>query len=283
MLGDVIQHQLNQWVRSAVLSPAICYNDGFSEKWIHQLSPAEWRGHVRVEFREVPLSMVEHAQCWSDPAVVSGWNHALQAGQSVPPPVATLTDRGTYYLHDGNHRYIALREYLLSEETDPTIRVAVVLPQPGYRFVYKEFEEYGTYVLEGIPRRFARTAQLTAAVGASIAATAITMAFSRAANTPVFVFFVVSVMIAAWLGGLVGGFVATAANLLAAAYFLLPPNGSLLVQNIDHLKHLGISGVSMVAVACFIGWVRRHRPLELGLRGRNDSMLPSGRIERPAA
>lgn len=269
-----------------VCSQPIVYNDGFSEKWIHQLSPAEWRDNVDVEFRHVPLSRLEHAECWSDPAVVSGWTTTLVNGGSIPPPVVTETHRGTYYLHDGNHRYLALREYLERDGADPAVRVAVAVPNPRYRFVYKRFDEYGTYVIEKIPRRFTLTAQLTAAIVASVAATAITIALSRAANAPVFVLFVVSVMMAAWVAGLLAGLVATAGNVFAAAYFLLPPNRSLLIQNEGHATNLGISAFSMIGVALFIGWIRQHRPIELGLPWREtqschpDERTRAGRDRR---
>ena len=246
--------------------PDIHYNDGFSEKWIDQLSPPEWRNNVTVQFVDVSLSRLEHAGCWSDPDIVSGWKATLMNGGSIPPPVAVLTERGTYYLHDGNHRYLALSDTLSQCEKDPRVRVAVAVPDRNHRFAYKSFGEYGTYVIERIPKRFARTAQVTAAVAASSTAVAVTMLVSRTTDTPVFIFFVLSVMIAAWLGGLLSGLVATLANILGAAYFLLPPNGSLLIHNVQHTKQLELSGISMIGVVLFMTWIRRHRPIELGLR-----------------
>lgn len=246
----------------------IHYNDGFSEKWIDQLSPPEWRNNVTAQFVDVPLSRLEHAGCWSDPDVVNGWKATLMKGGSIPPPVAVLTERGTYYLHDGNHRYLALADALGECDADPTVRVAVAVPNRDHRFTYKSFGEYGTYVIEQIPRRFARTAQVTAAVVASGTAVAVTMLVSRTTESPVFVFFVLSVMIVAWVGGLLSGLVATFANILGAAYFLLPPNGSLLVDNMQHIRQLGVSSMSMIGVVVFMTWIRQHQPIELGLRAQ---------------
>jgi len=52
--------RLSAW-SVAVCSKEIQYNDGFSLKWVQYLSPPEWRGRVDVEFTDVPLGRIEHA------------------------------------------------------------------------------------------------------------------------------------------------------------------------------------------------------------------------------
>lgn len=242
----------------------VLYNDGFSEKWIYQLSPIEWRGRVTTNFIEVPLSQLEPAGCAVDPDVVYGWCRTLMDGRSIPPPVAVLTERGTYYLHDGNHRFEALKQFLAAEEI-AMVRIAVAVPHPGHRFSYCTFGDFGTYVLKNCPRRFARTAQITTAILASAIAVGMTALLSDIGQTPFFVFFVLSVMIAAWLGGAKAGLIASLSNLLGSAYFFLPPYRSLMVTDAGHTIQLGITALAMVGVAFFMQAIRQKPSVELGL------------------
>jgi hypothetical protein len=240
----------------------IQYNDGFAEKWIYQLSPADWRGKVTVEFVDVPVVLLECSGSWTDPDIVEGWVRTIQDGRSIPPPVAVRTESGMYYLHDGNHRYMALAQHT---EPDALVRVAVAVPLPGYRFEYQQFEQYGTYVISDLPRRFTRTAQTATALMATSAATAMTLLVSSAHDPPSFVIFAASIVVAAWIGGVRSALLTTVANALAAAYFILPPNHSFSVQDASHAKQLAVSILAMLAVSLFIGWARQHRPMKLGL------------------
>lgn len=248
------------------------YNNAFSEKWIRDLSPAAWRGRASVEFVEVPLSRLEHAGCWTDADVVSGWVETLNHGRTIPPPIAVLTERGTYYLHDGNHRYLALQQFLATD-SECMVRVAVAVPNEGFRFNYRWFGDYGTYVLEECPRRFATAARLGTAVLASLAALITTALIPGIHEAPIFALFVVSVMIAAWAGQWKAGVLSTFINLAGAAYFFLPPDGSLFVSKPVHAVHLVLTGFLMLAVTLFMQIVRRHPSIELGLPGKSGAEL----------
>lgn len=244
---------------------SVSYNHNFSEKWIRDLSPTEWRGKVDVEFLDVPLSALEHAGCWTDPDVVAGWVRTLSHGASIPPPVAVRTERGTYYLHDGNHRLEALQQFHADDGDAAMVRIARALPLPGHRFVYRSLGSYGTYVMEDCPRRFETAARAAAAITASGVALGLTSLLPGVDETPFFVFFVISVMIAAWAGGWKAGLLATMFNMIGAAYFLLPPTPSIFIDNTGHLIQFVVTGLAMMAVALFMAYVRRHPRVELGL------------------
>lgn len=250
------------------------YNPGFSEKWIVQLSPPEWRGKVDVAFVDVPLSQLEPAGCWTDPDVVSGWVRTLEDGKPIPPPVAVLTERGTYYLHDGNHRFEALSEFLAAEGDQALVRVAVAVPLPGHEFVYRCFGDYGTYVMHDCPLRFATVARAATAILASAIALVLAASLSFVDPTPAFPFFVLSVMVAAWAGGWKAGVLATMLNSIGAAYFLLPPNGSLMIAKPGHAVHFAVTALVMIAVALFMQIVRQHPAVKLGLR----SSIPRSQV-----
>jgi uncharacterized ParB-like nuclease family protein len=242
------------------------YNDGFSEKWIYQLSPPEWRGKVQVQFLDVPLSRLEHAGCRTDPDVVNGWMRTLNDGKSIPPPVAVLTERGTYYLHDGNHRFEALTQFLSDQGEAAKVRIAVAAPLPGHQFVYRSFGEYGTYIMQATPLRFATPARITTAVLASTVALLMSALLPAIDRDPIYALFVLSVMIAAWAAGWKAGVLAAMLNSIGAAYFLLPPNGSLRIAAPGQLVHFAVTALVMVGVALFMQLVRRHPSVELGLR-----------------
>lgn len=244
----------------------IQYNDAFSMKWVEQLSPPEWRGKVEIGFTDVPLGRIEHAGCWTDAAVVSGWMRTLADGAPIPPPVAVLTERGTYYLHDGNHRFEAMSQFLGDDSESALVRVAVAVPLPGYEFVYRSCGEYGTYLLQGCPRRFAASASIIAAILASSTAIILSALLPGLDRTPIYALFVLSVMITAWAGSWKAGVLATSLNSIGAAYFLLPPNGSLMIEDPHHLVQFGATALVMMAAALFMQVVRRHPSIQLGLR-----------------
>lgn len=242
------------------------YNPGFSEKWVLYLSPQAWRGRVKVEFADVPLSSLEPAGCCTDPNVVNGWIRILEAGNPVPPPVAVLTERSTYYLHDGNHRFEALAHFLADTDEVPSVRVAVAVPLPGHEFVYRRCEGYGTYMIQDCPLRFTTTAKMVIAILASAVALLVTAWLPAIDHTPMYALLVLSVMIAAWAGGWKAGMLAAMLNSAGVAYFLLPPNGSLLIAKPDQAVHFAVTALVMVAVAILMQIVRLHPIVEIGLR-----------------
>jgi hypothetical protein len=241
---------------------SVHYNDTFAEKWVRDLSPIEWRGKVGMEFREIELSLLEHAGCWTDADVVDGWYVSLQSGRPIPPPVAVRTERGTYYLHDGNHRYEALQQYLAGRN-NAKVRVAVAVPLPGYCFQHRWMGEYGTYVLEPVPQRFGYATTFAVPLVASAAALGLTAALPGVDQSPFFVFHVLSVLLSSWLAGWKAGLLATMFNLIGAAYFLLAPRGSLLIDSSTHALQFLLAAAAMTAVAVFVRQVRNRAEARL--------------------
>ena len=261
----------------------VSYNPSFSEKWIFYLSPPEWRGKVDVEFVDVPLSSLEHAGCWTDPNVVAGWVRTLEDGKPIPPPVAVLTERGTYYLHDGNHRYEALTQFfkdLSGNHNEAVVRIAVATPLPGHEFVYRRCGEYGTYSMQDRPVRFETMVRAVIALLASAIALAVTASLPGVDRTPVYALLVLSVMITAWAGGWKAGLLASIFNSGGSAYFMLPPNGSLMIAKPDQAIQFAITALVMVAVAFLMQIVRRHPSIELGIRATrsHSSVVKCGRV-----
>ena len=241
------------------------YNHGFSEKWVLQLSPLEWRGKVDVEFLDVPITKLESAGCCLDPDVVSGWARTLEDGCAIPPPVAVLTERGNYYLHDGNHRFEALSEFL-SDREEPVVRIAVAVPLPGHEFVYRWFGDYGTYIIRDTPRIFAAGTQVTIALLASTFALGMAAVLQAVDHTPIYALLILSVMISAWVGGWRAGLIATLSELTGAAYFLLPPNRSLEIAHTEEIVHFTVTGLVMALVVVLMQLVRSYPKLEVGFR-----------------
>jgi len=235
---------------SASAPPAVVYNPDFSEKWILHLSPPEWRGRVRVEVREAPLRLLEFAGCPVDPDVVTGWVATLREGRQVPPPVVNLTPHGAYYVHDGNHRLMALRQVL---GPDATVRVAVAVPERGYHFRFRRFGSYGTYVLERGPVR-AIAIPVAAAMAASVIAVVLAAKAPNGAQEPSFAVAMGIVLICARFAGWWAGLLASALTACLTAFFLLPPTRSFAVESPLHLRELAIAVLIMLVVSVAVGF-----------------------------
>jgi hypothetical protein len=235
-------------------APAVVYNPDFSEKWVLHLSPEEWRGRVRVEFRDVPLSQIEFAGCQVDWDVVRGWVATLREGRQVPPPVVCATPHGAYYLHDGNHRFHALREVL---GPDALIRVAVAVPERGFRFRYRTFASYGTYALEPGPA-MTYALPIVAAMAASVIAVVLAAKAPNGAQEPSFAVAVGIVLICARFAGWVAGLVASALTASLTAFFVLPPQHSLAISNPAHARELLIAALIMLVVSVVVGYRPRN-------------------------
>jgi hypothetical protein len=222
------------------------YNDCFTDKWIQYLSPPEWRDRVTVEYVWVPIAAVEHAGCLTDPDVVQGWRDTIEDGKPVPPPVATLSERGTYYLHDGNHRFEALSACLPMESM---VRIALVTPRPGYCFAREQHEAFASYVLRSRATAPKAIKVLSAAVFASALAILLTRMLPGTETSPFFVLLMASVVICARWFGWVAGITAAVVNAVCAAYFLLPPVQSIWIDDAVHLVQFVITAVAMLLVA----------------------------------
>jgi LmbE family N-acetylglucosaminyl deacetylase len=125
----------------------IRYNDHRSYLWLWGHAPCVWRGNVDLQFASVPLDSLQPAGCLLDPAVVITHLRRMRNGRPLAPPVVCATESGRWYLHDGNHRYEAMRIYF-SGNDGASVRVAIAVPKPGYKFRYRWFATHGTYLLE---------------------------------------------------------------------------------------------------------------------------------------
>jgi hypothetical protein len=185
-----------------------------------------------------------------------------------------LTERGTYYLHDGNHRYEALTQFHAGTDENPMIRVAVAVPLPGNEFVYRRCEGYGTYVVQELPLRFTTTAKMVIAILASVVALLLTAWLPAIDHTPMYALLVLSVIVAAWAGGWKAGLLAAALNSAGVAYFLLPPNGSFLIAKPGQAVHFAITALVMFVVAFLMQIVRLYPRVEIGFRSEAQSRAP---------
>jgi hypothetical protein len=243
------------------------YNDGFSQKWVEQLAPIEWREHLAVQFVDVPVGAVEAAQSIIDPEVVEGWREYLTRGCSFPPPVASKTENGTYYLHDGNHRFRAYRTVFAEADT---VRVAVVAPVKGFCFEKRKHDGFYTYELAPIPALHTRLLPYVVPVVACVAAVMLTAFLPLRSDSPVLVLFVASVLLATRFAGVAAGFIAVLLNLAAAAFFFLPPRFSFLVNEPEHIVYFGLTSLVMLSVVA--AWMRpRDLPRWLHAKRRHLS------------
>jgi hypothetical protein len=231
--------------------PEIHYNDTFTEKWLRYLSPTEWRNRVTLQFIDVQLASLEHAGCSTDPDVVKGWERTIRDGCPVPPPVAVLTERGTFYVCDGNHRLEALSR--VAAEENPLVRVGVIVPLDGWCFKRKRISDYSTYVLHPVRQPSILFARLLLPILLSVAAVLTTLRTPGVDTSPFFAFLVAGAVLSAAFGGVMAGLLSTGVNTLAAAYLMLAPIGSFAVAE----RHLGIqlmlSALAMASVSVVVG------------------------------
>ena len=106
-----------------VRKPPIRYGDHGSHDWMWKEAPCSWRGKIDIKFVNVSIRQLEPAGSWKHPAVVSKWRRIMRTGRTVPPLIGCATERGTFYIHDGNHRYEAMRG-LFAGNPDAQVRVA---------------------------------------------------------------------------------------------------------------------------------------------------------------
>lgn len=125
----------------------IRYNAAAACAWLWTGAPCRWHGRVKLDFRYVRFRSLQCAISAKHPGVVSAYARKIGLGLAVPPLIVSATEGGTYYVHDGNHRYEAIRSFF-NCVPGAHVRVAVVLPKHGYRFQWRWFENCGTYILE---------------------------------------------------------------------------------------------------------------------------------------
>ncbi|HWR13952.1 MAG TPA: ParB/Srx family N-terminal domain-containing protein [Terriglobales bacterium] len=106
---------------------------------------------MSLVFREVDFDLLETASTLKHWDVLAMWTRQISCRRVIPPLIVTPTPHGTYYIHDGNHRYEALRVCFKRNLKRLRLRVAVVQPKVGYEFELRQFPNYQTYVL--VPAR----------------------------------------------------------------------------------------------------------------------------------
>lgn len=125
----------------------IRYNDHGALDWLLTKAPCNWNARIDIEFRDVPLNRLQQASSPRNPKTIEDYRNKIALGRALSPLVVSETGNGTYYVHDGNHRIDAFRFGSLGAADIP-VRVAVIVPRPGYRFQWRWFRDHGTYLLE---------------------------------------------------------------------------------------------------------------------------------------
>jgi hypothetical protein len=240
--------------------PAIHYNDTFAEKWVTYLSPGVWRENVQVQFLEVPFSSLRPAGCHTDPDVVDGWFALLQVGKPVAPLVVAATPQGDFYIHDGNHRYEAIWAFLGGSAASASVRVALVIPRSGFRFVPVPIDHrVVTYELR--PDHSGHVMTVGLPLLSTVLAVLITLLLPGSDQSPYFALMLAAVLVSARFAGWLAGVLAALCNTFAAAYFMLPPLRSLAVEDQVHAVQLIVSAIVMLAiVALSLQWKGKPLP-----------------------
>lgn len=140
----------------APISSEIRYQDYLSKQWVCCHAPCRWRGNVELRFRSIAYRELEPAGSCKHIEILAKWLGKLQRRKPLPPLIVCATEHATFYIRDGNHRHEAIGLFLGAGVEDATIRVAEVVPKPGYCFRYRWFGKYGTYLLEPNPITLSR-------------------------------------------------------------------------------------------------------------------------------
>jgi LmbE family N-acetylglucosaminyl deacetylase len=135
-------------IKSVSCEALIRYQDHLAMRWVRLSAPLRWHGNVNLHFRMVRYSQLESAGSPKNPPVVAKWVRKLTTGKPIPPLIVCKTERNTFYLRDGNHRYEALLHTLGSVAANHRVRVVEVVPKPGFHFRYRWYRKYGTYVIK---------------------------------------------------------------------------------------------------------------------------------------
>ncbi len=133
---------------SATAAPRILrYNDRETYLWLWTQAPCAWKDNIELRFTEVPLRHLQPAESVADAAAVESQLRRMRQGRALPPLLVCATGSGALYIHDGNHRFQAMRVFFRGDG-HARVRVAVAVPRPGYEFRYRWLGEHGTYLLE---------------------------------------------------------------------------------------------------------------------------------------
>jgi hypothetical protein len=121
--------------------------DRSAERWLWNHAPCSWIGNVEIDLKPVSFWSLEPACSLKHWDVVALWTRQMACRRQIPPFIVSLTDHDTYFIHDGNHRYEALRICYRNHLLGLQVPVAIVKPKPPYRFALRQFSSYSTYQL----------------------------------------------------------------------------------------------------------------------------------------
>jgi len=122
-------------------------SDSAAYAWFWSQAPCSWHGNVSLKFREIAFDELQPATTLKHWDVLAHWTHQIACRRVIPPLIVSETDSERYYIHDGNHRFEAIRVCYRRQLRRLHMRVAVLEPNAGYTFSYRWFGNYGTYYL----------------------------------------------------------------------------------------------------------------------------------------
>lgn len=128
--------------------PKVRFADHGAREWVWRHSPQRFRKRAELVFQNVAFKHLEIAGSLRHGDVIARWQQRLARGYAIPALVASATPHGTFYLHDGNHRYFAMREHFGEQVWELPVRVALLRPTAGYQWHYHWFGSYGTWLLK---------------------------------------------------------------------------------------------------------------------------------------
>jgi hypothetical protein len=133
--------------------PLFRISERSAQHWLWSQAPCSWPGNVDIEMMPVDFSSLEPARTLKHWDVLAIWTRQMACRRQIPPLIVSLTERGTCYIHDGNHRYEALRICYRNHLLGLQIPVAVFKPKVPYRFVLREYTTHSTYQLVRLASR----------------------------------------------------------------------------------------------------------------------------------
>jgi hypothetical protein len=136
-----VQSVRNQQYQTIRVSDTSAYG------WFWSQAPCSWHGKVSVKLREIAFEDLQPATTLKHWDVLAHWTRQIACRRVIPPLIVSETENGRYYIHDGNHRFEAIRVCYRKQLRRLRVRVAVLEPGPGYAFSYRWFGKYGTYCL----------------------------------------------------------------------------------------------------------------------------------------
>lgn len=131
--------------------PHVRVSEAAAFSWLWTQAPYYWRDKVDIVLREVTFDLLQPANTRKHWDVLAKWTRQIACRRRIPPIIVSKTGFGSYYIHDGNHRYEAIRTCFRGALKRLHLPVAVIEPKSGYRFEPLSFATHWTYIL--VPNR----------------------------------------------------------------------------------------------------------------------------------